>query len=43
MVDKHYVAFSKNYPDAIKISQEFNRGLDLVKKDGTFAKIKERY
>ncbi len=41
--DKHYVAFSKEFPDALEISKAFTHGLHLIKEDGTFDKIKAKY
>ncbi len=42
-LDKHYLAFSKFFPNTIKISADFSRGLTLIKAEGTFDKIKKRY
>ncbi len=41
--DKHYVAFSKAYPNALEISKDFTQGLYLIQENGTFDKIKAKY
>ncbi len=42
-LDKHYVAFSKAFPNALEISKDFTHGLHLIQEDGTFDKIKLKY
>ncbi len=43
MIDKHYVAISKRYPNALEIVDAFNRGLKIIKIDGTYDRIKNQY
>jgi polar amino acid transport system substrate-binding protein len=38
-----HLMISKSYPDYKKLTTEFNRGLKIIKKNGTFAKISEKY
>jgi len=40
-LDKHYLVFSKYFPNTIKISADLSRGLVLIKAEGTFDKIKK--
>ncbi|MCP4671832.1 MAG: transporter substrate-binding domain-containing protein [Desulfobacula sp.] len=42
-VDKHFVAFSKAFPNALEISKDFTHGLYLIQEDGTFDRIKAKY
>lgn len=41
--DKQYLAFAKNHPDSLRVIDAFNLGLSLIKKDGTYNKIKAKY
>lgn len=38
-----YVAFSKQKPDYQQLTADFNRGLGMIKADGTFEKILEKH
>ena len=38
-----YVAFSKQNPDYRQFTADFNRGLQLIKADGTYAKIRNKH
>ena len=42
-ISKYFCAFSKKIPRHAKVVRDFNQGLLLIKKDGTFQKIIDEY
>lgn len=38
-----YVAFSKSHPKGEFLSKEFDKGMELIKEDGTYAQILKKY
>ena len=42
-VEKLYNPITKKITDHEKIAADFNRGLELIKKDGTYNKILKKY
>jgi polar amino acid transport system substrate-binding protein len=38
-----YISFSKKSPNYLQKIKDFNRGLDMIKSDGTYDKIMEKY